>query len=169
MAHEAKKLAEIYNISQDKAYLAGLLHDCAKNCEEKYIKTFDISLTIYPVSSINDPTLHSFLGAEVAKRVYNIDDDEVLNAISFHTTGKKNMDTLAKIIFIADAIEPGRSYPKVDVFRELSKKNLNDCMLGLLDNSICFLISKESFINPLTLEARNYFIEVKHGKIRYNR
>ena len=165
---QRKKLAEIYSVDVKKAYLAGLIHDCAKYNEEAYIKKYNIDFSIYPVSSIKDPVLHSFLGAEVAKKVYNIYDRDVLKAIEYHTTGRPDMSDLEKIIFIADAIEPARDFEGIDKIRKLAFENLNKAMLNLLDSNIIFLIGKKALINPLSFEARNYLIEEKNGKIRHN-
>ena len=168
VAETAKKLAEIYGVDVKKAYLAGLIHDCAKYNEEVYIKKYNIDFSIYPVSSIKDPVLHSFLGAEVAKKVYNIYDRDVLKAIEYHTTGRPDMSELEKIIFIADAIEPARDFEGIEKIRKLAFENLNKAMLKLLDSNIIFLIGKKALINPLSFEARNYLIEEKNGKIRHN-
>lgn len=168
VAKTASNLAEIYGLDEEKAYLAGVLHDCAKYNEKKYIDKLDIDISNYPVSSETDPVLHSFLGAELAKKVYNINDEDLLSAISFHTTGKANMSKLEKIIFIADAIEPARDFKGIEDIRKESVVNLDETMLMLLDSSIKFLISKKSTINPLSIEARNYLIEEKNGKTRHN-
>lgn len=74
--------------------------------------------------------------------MYNINDEDLLSAISFHTTGKKNMTKLEKIVFIADAIEPNRDFKGIEDIRRKSVVDLNDTMLMLLDSSIKFLISK---------------------------
>ena len=112
VSEEAVKLAEIYGTPTDceKAKVAGLLHDCAKDypqtlrerfCKEYKIKTDEIM-------EKQPDLIHPFLGAEVAKREYQIQDEEILNAIRYHTTGRANMTLLEKIIFIADYIEPHR-------------------------------------------------------------
>lgn len=168
VAKTASNLAKIYGLDEEKAYLAGVLHDCAKYNEKKYIDKLDIDISNYPVSSETDPVLHSFLGAELAKKAYNINDEDLLSAISFHTTGKANMSKLEKIIFIADAIEPARDFKGIEDIRKESVVNLDETMLMLLDSSIKFLISKKLTINPLSIEARNYLIEEKNGKTRHN-
>ena len=107
---EAKKLAERYDADIEKASYAALLHDCAKDypkdmklrfCKEYHIPVDD-------VMAKNIDLVHQFLGAEVAKREYLVEDEEILNAIKYHTTGKPDMTLLEKIIFIADYIEEGR-------------------------------------------------------------
>ena len=168
VAEFSEELANIYGVDSDKAYLAGLIHDCAKHNEERYVEQLEIDISSYKISSIKDPVLHSFLGAEVAKKVYNISDKDILNAIKYHTTGKESMTKLEKIIFIADAIEPNRDFEGIDKIRKLAETNLDKAMLALLDSNIIFLISKKASINPLSFEARNYLIEVKNEKTRHN-
>lgn len=164
----SKDLAEKYDVDKDKAFLAGLIHDCAKYNEEAYIRNLNIDISSYKISSIKDPVLHSFLGAEVAKKVYNISDKDILGAIKYHTTGKAAMTKLEKIIFIADAIEPNRNFEGIDKIRKLANNDLDKAMLALLDSNIIILISKKALINPLSFEARNYLIEEKNEKTRHN-
>lgn len=166
VAQLAQNLAQIYDLDEEKAYMAGLIHDCAKYNEEKYIEKLNIDTSSYKITSLKDPVLHSFLGAEVANKVYNISDKDILDAIKYHTTGKESMTSLEKIIFIADAIEPKRDFEGIDSIRDASRKDLDKTMLMLLDSNIIFLISKKASINPLSFEARNYLIEERNGKTR---
>ena len=136
------------------------MHDCAKYNEDKYLKLYGQNLESYQ-KEFRD-VLHSFLGAEVAKKVYNINDKQVLDAIRFHTTGKANMTDFEKIIYLADAIEPKRNYPEVDKVRNLSKRGLDEALLFSLDHNLEFIISKEALIHPLTIEARNFLIKEKN-------
>ena len=164
VAETAKKLAEVNSIDTNKAYLAGLIHDCAKYNEEYYVKQLNIDISNYHLSSIKDPVLHSFLGAEVAKKVYNVKDEEILKAIKYHTTGKENMNLLEKIVFIADAIEEKRSYPGVEEIRKKAFNDLDTGVLECLNHNIRYLLDIDAFIDPLTLKARNYMIKEKNGK-----
>lgn len=166
VAQLAQDLAQIYEVDEEKAYIAGLTHDCAKYNEEKYIEKLNIDISTYNVISLKDPVLHSFIGAEVANKVYNISDKDILDAIRYHTTGKESMTILEKIIFIADAIEPRRDFEGINNIRDASRKDLDKTMLMLLDSSIIFLISKKAIINPLSFIARNYLIEERNGKTR---
>ncbi|MDF2677847.1 MAG: metal dependent phosphohydrolase, partial [Bacillota bacterium] len=99
-ANEAEKLANNYGISKDKAYVAGLLHDCGKN-------KFNISEKTEKndKNKNNDNLIHSHIGASLATEEYNISDEDIINAIKYHTTGRENMSLLEKVIFIADKIE----------------------------------------------------------------
>lgn len=147
-------------VDDDLVKTAAILHDCAKYNEDKYLKLFSDNINAETIKYKS--VLHSFLGAEVAKKVYNIDNDQVLDAIRYHTTGKENMSKLEKIIYLADAIEPERSYPGVDELRDLAKKDIDQAILYSLSHNIIFLTKKLSLIHPLTISAYNYLIKEKN-------
>lgn len=148
------------NVEDDLVKSAAILHDCAKYNEDKYLKLFAANISSETINYKS--VLHSFLGAEVAKKVYNIDNEQVLDAIRYHTTGKENMSELEKIIYLADAIEPERSYPGVDELRDLAKKDIDQAVLSSLSHNIIFLTNKQSLIHPLTISAYNYLIKEKN-------
>lgn len=160
----AEKLSEGKKVDKEKVKVAAFLHDCAKYNEERYMKELNIDnfKEVDPDSSKS--VVHSFLGAEVAKKVYNVRDDEILKAIKYHTTGNENMSLLEKIVFLADAIEEKRSYPGVEEIRNKASKNLDLGVLECLNHNIRYLIDMDAFIDPLTLKARNYLIKEKNGK-----
>ena len=135
-------------ISFDKVLLSGVLHDCAKNlCAEPH----DISLV--PSDSVGSPVEHQFLGAVVAKRDYGIDDEEVLSAIEYHTTGKEVMSDIEKLIFCSDMLEENRDFDGVDKLRKSIEKSLDegyrDCVLHQYE----YLYNKGGYIYPLTIDA----------------
>ncbi|MDE6211806.1 MAG: nicotinate (nicotinamide) nucleotide adenylyltransferase [Clostridia bacterium] len=139
-------------LDYDKVLLAGLFHDCAKAlCHNPH------STVGAPSDSVGTPVEHQFLGAVVAKELYGIDDLDVLEAIKYHTTGKKTMNCLQKLIFCADMLELGRQYPEVDYLRGCISKSLDlgykECALAQYE----FLKQKGGDIYPLTLEAIEEF------------
>ena len=105
VAKEAKSLAKHYHINEDKAYLAGLIHDVAKELTEEeniyWIEKGKLSKDLENKENLN--IKHADIGAIIAKEKYNLDDD-ICNAIKYHTIGNKSMDLLAKIVYIADKI-----------------------------------------------------------------
>ncbi|MGO3017917.1 MAG: bis(5'-nucleosyl)-tetraphosphatase (symmetrical) YqeK [Anaerococcus sp.] len=149
-------------LDEEKVKKAALLHDCAKYNEKYYLNKYRDKIDFPKEIIYNKFVLHAFLGSIVAKEEYNIKDKEVLDAIKFHTTGRKNMTKLDKIIFLADACEPNRSYPGVDELRKLAKKNLDDAVLYSLDGTIKSLIDRKVEICTLTIESRNYLIKEKN-------
>jgi predicted HD superfamily hydrolase involved in NAD metabolism len=156
----AISLAEIYNCDIEKAKIAGLLHDCAKYSDESYLlkRANDFGIILDNVMLENTQLIHGPLGAKVAKYEYDILDEEILDAIHFHTTGRIKMTTLDKIIYISDYIEPGRSFPGVEETRELAFKNLDRSVKMAMDNTIKFLVEQGKLIHLDTIRARNYMI-----------
>ena len=157
----AVKLSEIYNCDKEKAKIAGLVHDCAKyfNDEqiEDCIKKFNIELD--PLEENNLALSHSVIGSYVAKEVFEIEDEEILNAVKYHTTGRENMTLLEKIIYMADLIEEGRYFPKVQELRELTYSGkLEEALILSFNNTIKFVIDNNQLIHPRTVKARNYIL-----------
>lgn len=159
VADEAIKLSERYDENIHKAYIAGLLHDCAKEipnsekirmCNEYRIK-LDRILTKQP-----DLT-HSFLAAQIALHKFCVNDTQILNAISHHTTGKKRMSMLEKIIYIADCIEPNRTFEQVYYLRKLAYENINKAVAYSLKLTIEKNKKAQRLIHPLSLEAFQFY------------
>ena len=143
-----------------KAYLAGLLHDNAKSIptdeKKKLCKKYMIELN--PAEEKNPELIHAKLGAYRAKDVYQIDDEDILSAIACHTTGKPKMNTLDKIIYIADYIEPGRRpLPMLDEIRAVAFQNLDKAMYLILKSTLSYLNDKKSDIDQITRETYEYF------------
>lgn len=156
----AIKLAKQNGADVKKALIAGLVHDCAKYLSDEklidYSKKYGFKLD--EVTLENPSLLHGVAAAYIAKTEMDIDDDEILNAIIYHTTGRKNMGLLEKIIYIADYIEPGRNFPLVNALREKTFSNLDEGLLFGLDNTINFVIKKGRLLHINTIEARNDLI-----------
>ncbi|MFA5576533.1 MAG: bis(5'-nucleosyl)-tetraphosphatase (symmetrical) YqeK [Tissierellaceae bacterium] len=154
------RLAEAYNADLEKTRIAALLHDCGKiEGQTNLLKTardFGIILDDYTAS--NGDLIHAPLGAYIARTRYKVDDEDILGAIRYHTTGRKGMSLLEKIIYIADYIELGREFPGLDQVRDCAFKNLDRGMLMALDKTIKYLIDEKKLIHPQTVEARNYLI-----------
>ena len=121
----AVELAEIYGADVKKAEIAGLLHDCAKNLDHVYERCRDLEVELDDFELKSPPLVHAKLGAEIAKIQFCITDNEILEAIRWHTIGKPNMSLLEKIVFVADLTEPGRTYPDAEPLREISQENLD--------------------------------------------
>ncbi|MDO5047376.1 MAG: bis(5'-nucleosyl)-tetraphosphatase (symmetrical) YqeK [Anaerococcus sp.] len=161
---KALSLSKGKDVDLEKVKIAGFLHDCAKYNEKKYLTLLRPEFIENSTIDMKSPILHAFLGAEVAEKVYNIKDREILDAIRYHTTGRENMSLLEKIIFLADGLEEGRSYPGVKKLREIAYDDLDCGLLSMLDHNIKFLLEKNAYIEDLTFKARNYLIKEKYGK-----
>lgn len=158
----AIKLSEIYGYDKEKAYLAGLVHDCAKYFTKEqidlYVEKYNIELD--PLEVDNIALSHSIIGSFAIQDVFNIQDMDIINAVRYHTTGRENMSILEKIIFMADMIEEGRNFPGVDHLRELSfNKQLDKALITSFNNTIKFVIDNDQLIHPRSVKARNYLMQ----------
>jgi nicotinate-nucleotide adenylyltransferase len=160
VADEARRLAEIYDADPASAYLAGLLHDCAKDLGKtrsfELCKKYGVELD--QVLSSQPDLIHSFLGSAIARYEYGIEDEDILNAIKYHTTGRENMSTLEKIIYLADFFEPSRKpFDGIEKMRALAYSNLDAAMDFALNHTIDYNTKKNRLIHPLSLEAAVYY------------
>ena len=155
------ELAKIYNVDIEKAKLAGLLHDNAKEMtkEEMFKYAEENKIEINEIEKINFSILHGKIGADIAKKKYNV-DKQVEDAIKYHTTTNLKMDTLAKIVYVSDKIEMNRKSENYDIEyeRELAKKDLDKTILYIIDSNIKSLIEKGKLIESDSIDTRNYLI-----------
>lgn len=160
VADTAKELARINGVSEEKAEIAGLAHDVAKNLSKERMQDIikENNLVLSEIEKNNSDLWHSIIAPIVAKEKLKIEDEEILSAMRWHTTGKENMSTLEKIIYIADMIEPSRNFEGVEEIRETTFKDLNKGVFLGLTHSIKFLLTKDLLIDINTIKARNYFL-----------
>ena len=138
----AVELARRYGCDTEKAEKAALLHDFCKNLSteesDALVKKYDIGQEYLG----NTALAHSKTAAKVLEYEYGVDDREILGAIECHTVGKPNMNLLEKIIYVSDAVEPGRDFPGVEELRKLAFEDINKACVKVLDQSIMFVLSK---------------------------
>ena len=155
----AKELAKQFGLNEDKAYLAGLLHDCAK-CfpNEELLDIIHKHLDVEECEMLNYKTLHAPVSAYIAETEFGITDKETLSAIRWHTLGKLDMSDFEKIVFIADKIEPNtRDKEYSDKIRELlaQENGLNKALLKCYKETIKSLVKRDLKICLLTIEIYN--------------
>lgn len=160
----AVALADRYGADREKAHLAALLHDCAKNlpdCELKRLcRIYHIRLD--HVSKRECRLLHAYVGASLARDKYGVSDQEILDAIYYHTTGKKDMSLLCKIIFLSDMIEPNRKErPFLSAIRQAALIDLDKAILMTLDSTVSYILQKGRLLHLDTLKARNFLLETR--------
>lgn len=168
VAKTAIKLAKQYGCCKEKAALAGLLHDCGKfqDLDQILRKAKEFDMVQDSVMKENIALLHGPLGSIIAKEEYYIQDKEILEAINIHTTGKPKMNSLEKIIYLADYIEPGRVFQGVEYIRKISYIDMDKALLLALGNTIKFVLDKELLLHQNTIDARNYLILKLNGNRR---
>lgn len=153
-------LAMRYGYDIRKAYLAGLLHDCAKGLKHHQLieKVEKAGMEISDIERDNPELLHSKAGAVIAKEEYGIGDEEILGAIICHTTGKPAMSMLEKIVFVADYIEPNRAnLPELDVVRELAFTDIDKTVSRLCSLTLDHLKANGDAIDRTTVETYEYY------------
>ncbi len=156
----AEKLAKLYNCNVHKARMAALIHDCAKNMKDEDIISIikEKGFNLREEDLLAPYLLHGLAGAIIAEDTMDIKDKEILNAAIYHTTGKKDMSVLEKIIYLADYIEPSRDFEGVDALRQAAFKDLDEGILKAFDNTICYVVARGQYLHKDTVEARNYML-----------
>jgi len=160
VADTAIKLAKLNGISEVKAEIAGLAHDVAKNLSKARIKEIieENNIILSQLEENNSDLWHSIIGHLEAKDKLGIEEEEILDSIRWHTTGKEDMSVLAKIIYISDMIEPNRKFEGIEDIRKSTFEDLDKGVYLGLTHSIKFLLSKNLLIDENTIKARNYFL-----------
>lgn len=156
-------LAMVHGYDLENAQAAGLLHDCAK-CIPTKKKLKLCSHHKIPVTDFEKEhplLLHAKLGAYIARKKYDIEDEEILSAITYHTTGRREMSLLEKIVYIADYIEPMRNKaPNLDKIRRLAFQDLDECLYEILKDTLEYLDENPQNVDNITKEAFSYYREL---------
>ena len=150
----AREMAEKFGVDEEKAALAGLLHDCAKCMPLSQMTKAAKNEKLDPVMKESKALMHAVAGAHVAQDVYDVHDPEVLGAIRWHTTGHANMTKLEKIVYLADMIEPNRKpYPGLEALRKLCMTDLDEAMHMALLMSLDHVREQGKPLHPDTMAA----------------
>ena len=160
VAETAVKLAEIYDGDVSKAELAGVLHDYCKyddlSSMYQVVRQYDLDNDLL---SYGGEILHGPVCAALMKAKYGIEDEEVLSAIHYHTTGRQHMTKTEKLVFIADYIEPGRKTPGVEEIRDMAynQGSLDKTIYEISKRTVLFLIDKDITVYGATIACLNYY------------
>ncbi len=163
-ANTALKLAKLYNLDENKAYLAGLVHDCAKNTEDyKLLEIIHNEIkTGFDESELKNPkTLHAIAGAYLIQKEFEIDDNEIILGVRNHTIGRVNMSLFEKVIFLADKIEPNsRDEKYTKKLWKMIEQNkgtigLDLALLRCFCETIKSLVKRKLYICPATIDVYN--------------
>ena len=153
---EAERLAVLHGADKEKAVLAAWLHDCTRGMPDEEAKRLCKENGWKPdaIMKKRPMLLHGYTAAIVARRDFGVEDEEVLDAVRFHTTGCAGMSMLAKIVYLADATEPNREdFPGLADIRALAARDLNGAAALAMAESIRYTESKNEPLHPLTGEA----------------
>ena len=159
VADECRKLARTYGEDEDRAYFAGLVHDVCKELPAPELKQMaidsDLSMTVAETET--KALWHAVAGAGFVRDSLMVGDEDIINAVRFHTIGRANMSRLEEIVYIGDLISADRSYKDVKKFRKLAYQDMDRVMLEALIFSIESVTDKKGMIPEYTLEAYNQY------------
>jgi len=164
----AVRLARLHGADVDKAAFAGRYHDLAKNFDtetmDAYIRKYDLPEYLLG----NNALAHSKVGAAILEHEFGVTDEQILDAVRYHTTARKEMTLLEELIFVADVVEDNRTYSDLDYYQDLAYRDLDQACLEILEYTIGDLTAKGREIDRDTLEARDWVLqkikEIKNGK-----
>ena len=162
-AELARTLAVTHGVDADRAELGALLHDVADHYSDTLLLVLaerfgiPVSLTEARVPKL----LHAPVGAEILRREWGITDEELLDAIRDHISGSPMMTTLAKVLFVADKLEPGRDrhYHVLDPVRQLAMVDLDAAVLKLYAWRMTELVSSGRPVDERLVQARNVLMD----------
>ena len=158
--YTAGALAMRYGTDMDRALTAGLLHDCAKCIpNDKKIRMCKKNhIFISPAEYANPSLLHAKLGAYLAKHEYKIEDSDILDAITYHTTGRPDMTLLEKIVYIADYIEPNRKeIPGLAQIRKIVFTDIDRAVCLSAGSTVRYLKNGGKAVDPMTINTYNFY------------
>ena len=158
------QLAHYHQLDEEKAALAGLMHDISPNFfpADKLLTIAQTKeIEIDPVCATHPHLLHANVSAVIAQTEFAVSDREILAAISNHTLGSPGMSKLSCVVFIADALEPNRGdTPELNSLRLLAEKNLYKSLQQTCDYSLRYLIDSQKIIHPRTVLTRNWALKI---------
>ena len=154
--------AKIYGVDIEKARIAGIAHDVAKEIPKEeqveIAETYGVKLDDIEKRQI--PLIHAKLGAEIARNEFGCTDD-ICEAIKWHTTGKENMSILEKIVFMADATGKDRTWGDTEKLRDMVKNDIDSAMIELMKECMIDVIEKGFLVHPNSINAYNYILKNK--------
>jgi predicted HD superfamily hydrolase involved in NAD metabolism len=167
VASTAREMAAQYGLDEEQAYLTGLLHDYGKGISGQDLIDLaeEFGMVLTPIDREVPDLLHGPVGAFLLAEELDIDDNELLHAVSTHTLGALDMNALDKIVYLADMVEPGRDYPGMERLRCLAMRNLDSGMLLGLETTIKYCIERGRLLHPRTVEVRNQYLRL-FGKMK---
>ena len=165
VADSAKNLAAKYGCDEEKAYTSGLLHDVMKNAddEEQLEVIGKAGWELTDCEKANKKLWHAVAGAAYMKTELGIEDEDMIDAVRYHTTARKEMSVLEKVIYVADFISADRDYPEVEDVRAAANESLEKAMMLGLEFCIQEIAKRRKILHPDSVDAYNEII-LKNGK-----
>ncbi len=152
----ALSLAEKYHADKEKAEIAALAHDLYRGLRGEALNETVKALGLSD-KYLDDPNLaHGKIAAIRLEKDFGVTDPDILNAVSYHTTGRRGMSLLEKVVYLADCIEPNRDYPGVETLRLEAQNSLDGACLKAMEGTIRHVTEQGAYLDEDTLEAANF-------------
>jgi len=163
----SKRLGEIYNVDLNRLELAALSHDMFRDVPPRKLLKMSraYGLKISDLEKAHPVLLHGKVAAEFLKRRFGVDDEEVLIAVAYHTSGHVGFREIGKILFIADSLEFTRDFPGVDALRKIAFRNLEEGFFQVLKNKIFYAVGRDLLLIPETVELWNSILMSRGGHV----
>ena len=164
----ALELAAVYGLDKEKVGVGALLHDCGREIPTRDLLMHTIALGLPIDVERNQPILlHAKLGVYYAREKYGVTDQEILDAIRFHTTGAAGMSKMAMVVYLADLLEPTRDFAGIDEMRRLAKVDLEQAMIKAYAQTIRYLLEYDLLVLPHCIEGYNE-LAAKFKRLKLN-
>ncbi len=163
VADAAVRLARLHGADEERARLAGWLHDCAEGIpvDAQVAECDRLGVPLDDWTRACPPVVHGFLGAFLARRDYGVEDAAVLQAIRRHTVGAPGMTLLDKVVFVADLVEPGRSFEGVENLRALADRDLDEAILVSVERQLALNAARRRPLHPAMLLVWNELLAAR--------
>ena len=159
---EARVLAHRHQLDMEKTLLATLAHDIARAMKSDQLlqHATDLGIQVHPVDRQVPILLHGPVGAELLRQIDGLDDDEIHEAVCWHSTAHTNIGNVAKAVFLADKMDPHKThrFPNMPKVRELAMESLDAAIVQFLSDEMTSLIASGGLVHPASVKARNSLI-----------
>ncbi len=169
VAATAKEMASRFGADPERAELAGLLHDVARDLAPEEILRLaeEHGIMVTQVGRASPVVLHGAVGAVLARNELGVGDEEVLLAISSHVTGRRGWTRLEQVVYLADKVEPGRSYPGVEEIRNmLTAGDFRGALRQAVLLSISYCSKAGCPVDPETVVVLGELSRLERGRFR---
>ena len=159
---KAIELAKMHSLDSEKAGFAALCHDIVRhvNVDDLHKQAISYGLKIHPVEELHRILLHGPVGAELLHEKFKVYDPEILEAIRWHSTFNRGLGSTAKLVFLADKLDPNKAsrFSDLEGKNLLAKTDLDGAILSFLEEDITAMLSSKHLVHPATIEARNWLL-----------
>ena len=163
----AVQLSDSNGVDPELGRLGALCHDVARAMPdiELLSRASDMNLQICNVERNLPMLLHGPVGSEIVRTEDGVDDESILNAVYWHTTGSDSLDEIGKIVFLADKLDPekNKKYPYQKYLHDLADSNLDLAMFEFLRREVDNLMQGNNEVHPRMLESRDYYSQLVQG------